>query len=119
MSTGKPIIASLGMWDEDNFPLISESTDFLYCISKYPTPIEEINFSEISFDQNDKTGYSGFSDHTIGTVASCVALSRGASIIEKHFTLDKSMEGPDHACSMEPNDLKEIAIYRDNLRKCL
>ena len=119
VSTGKPIIASFGMWGEDNFPVISENTDFLYCISKYPTPLEEINFSKISFDQTDKTSYTGFSDHTIGTIASCVALSRGAAVIEKHFTLDKSMEGPDHACSMEADDLKTIAIYRDNLKKCL
>ena len=118
VATGKPIMASLGMWNEKKFPVISPDTDFLFCISKYPTPIEEIDFNDIYFGP-DQRAYKGFSDHTIGTTASCIALSRGARIIEKHFTLDKNMDGPDHACSMEPSELKAISIFRDDLRKCL
>jgi sialic acid synthase SpsE len=116
IKTKKPLLASLGMWEEENFPLIlDDKANFLFCISKYPTELEDFNFSNIDF--NNK--YSGFSDHSIGIVASCVAMSRGAQIIEKHFTLDKKMEGPDHAGSMIPNELKEIVLFKNDLIKCL
>ena len=68
--------------------------------------LEDQNFSIINFDK-----YSGFSDHTIGIHAALIALSRGASILEKHFTLDKKMHGPDHSCSMTPDELSEINAF--------
>ena len=78
VQTGKPLIVSLGMWRQETFPAISSSSkiDFLYCISKYPTMLEDLNFSIINFDK-----YSGFSDHTIGIHAALIALSRGASYL--------------------------------------
>ena len=57
--------------------------------------------------------------HTEGVVAPITALARGAKIIEKHFTIDKSMYGPDHSGSMTPDELIEICNYRDNLKECL
>lgn len=112
VQTGKPILASLGMWDQPAFPKISDvvQVDYLFCISKYPTPLEDLNFNNISFDQ-----YAGFSDHTIGNAAPIMAMARGAGIIEKHFTLDKEMYGPDHACSMVPDDLKQLCDFRDEM----
>ena len=112
MRTSKPLIASLGMWKEDFFPieLNNYGASFLYCISKYPTEISDLNFSNIDFSL-----YSGFSDHTIGINASMIAMSRGAKIIEKHFTLDKKMFGPDHSGSMLPKELKEISNFRNDL----
>jgi sialic acid synthase SpsE len=113
--TGKPYIASLGMWDGNGFPsLPGNLVGYLYCISKYPTPLEDMHFASIDFDD-----YAGFSDHSIGITASCVALSRGAKTLEKHFTLDKNMHGPDHKGSMTPDELRAICDFRDDLRKCL
>ena len=78
--------------------------DFLYCVAKYPTMPEDVNFDKIDF----KDKYSGFSDHTIGMNAPLIAVARGAKILEKHFTLSKKMHGPDHQGSMEPNELRQL-----------
>ena len=103
--TDKEIIASLGMYKGKEFPQIDTQgkVDFLYCVAKYPTLPEDLNFLEVDFNR-----YSGFSDHTIGIEAALVAMARGAKIIEKHFTLDKNMHGPDHAGSMEPQELRQM-----------
>lgn len=114
IETGKPVLISLGMWKEESFPLYSGDISYLYCISKYPTLLKELDFSKIDF-----TSYTGFSDHTEGVVAPITALARGAKIIEKHFTIDKSMYGPDHSGSMTPDELREICNYRDNLKECM
>ena len=78
ISTKKPLIASLGMWEKEYFPekLENHGASFLYCISKYPTEIKELNLGKVDFNS-----YSGFSDHTIGTHASLVSMSRGARIL--------------------------------------
>ncbi len=112
--TGKPLLVSLGIWEEDQFPAILSSggVEFLYCISKYPTPLEDVRLSQVDF-----TKYSGFSDHTIGIAASLAALARGARIIEKHFTLDKTMYGPDHVCSITPEEVVEMDKFRKDLMK--
>lgn len=114
--TGKPIIVSLGQWHEDKFPRIASCgfIYFLYCVSKYPAKLEDLKFNSVDFNK-----YSGFSDHTVGTTASLIALSRGAKIIEKHFTLDKKMHGPDHSGSMTPKELKQINEFRLELKSCL
>ncbi len=116
IKTKKPLIVSLGFWKKKTLPSIFKSSKvaFLHCISEYPTELKKIKFSKISFKQ-----ICGFSDHTIGTSASKIALSRGAKIIEKHFTLSHKLFGPDHLCSMTPEELKEISKFRDDLRKCL
>lgn len=115
--TAKPMLVSLGMWDKEEPPDLKVSVPvfFLYCISKYPTPLSELEFSKIDFNQK----YAGFSDHTIGITAAVVAISRGAQVLEKHFTLDKSMEGPDHQGSMTPDELKQINQYRQEIEQCL
>jgi len=114
--TGKDIIASLGMYKGKEFPRIDTTgkVDFLYCVAKYPTAAEDLNFLEIDFNK-----YSGFSDHTIGIEAALVAMARGAKIIEKHFTLDKKMHGPDHIISMEPKELKQIVEFSRRFEKIL
>jgi N-acetylneuraminate synthase/N,N'-diacetyllegionaminate synthase len=86
---------------------------FLYCISKYPTPLEDINFKEDDFTDY----YDGFSDHTVGITASITALALGAQIIEKHFTLDRALPGPDQAGSATPEELQALCSYRDELYK--
>lgn len=114
-ATGKPVLMSLGMWDEAEFPPFpNDKVNYLYCISKYPTPLEELHLSKIDFSR-----YAGFSDHSIGISAAVAALARGAGVIEKHFTLDKTMYGPDHEGSMTPGELRQLANFRDDFRKCL
>ncbi len=114
--TGKDIIASLGMYQGKRFPRIHTQgkVDFLYCIAKYPTLAEDLNFLAVDFNK-----YSGFSDHTIGIEAALVAIARGAKIIEKHFTLDKKMPGPDHAGSMEPKELRQIVDFSRKFERIL
>lgn len=113
--TGKPVLLSLGMWDGDEFPQTPiENPIFLYCISKYPTPLEDLKLKEIDFEE-----YGGFSDHTIGISATVAAMARGAKIIEKHFTLDKKMYGPDHEGSMTPDELSEITKFKRDFERCL
>ena len=104
-ATGKDVIASLGMWDGEEFPDIKTKgkVDFLYCVAKYPTLPEDLDLDNIDFKR-----YAGFSDHTIGLEAALRAVAKGAEIIEKHFTLDKKMYGPDHSGSMEPDELREL-----------
>lgn len=106
--TGKDIIASLGMYKGKGFPRIDTTgkVDFLYCIAKYPALLEDLNLLEVDFSK-----YSGFSDHTIGIEAALVAVARGAKIIEKHFTLNKKMHGPDHILSMEPDELRQMIDF--------
>ena len=110
--TGRDIIASLGMYREKGLPKIDTrgKVDFLYCVAKYPAKPDDIDFLKVDFNR-----YSGFSDHTIGIEASMVAMARGARIIEKHFTLDKNLPGPDHAHSMNPAELKQMVEFS---RKC-
>ena len=112
IQTNKPLIVSLGMWNKPNFPIIKSQNkvDFLYCVSKYPTPLEDLNFSINNFNL-----YSGFSDHTIGVSAACYSFFLGARILEKHFTLNKNSYGPDHLCSMNPNDLNLINEFRNDI----
>lgn len=113
--TGKPVFVSLGMWNQAKFPVIeSNKIHYLYCISKYPTPLKDIHLNDVDFSR-----YAGFSDHTIGISAACAALALGASVIEKHFTLDKSMYGPDHEGSMTPEELKSLSGFRNDLKECL
>lgn len=114
--TGKEMIISLGMYKGKGFPSIKSRgrISFLYCVAKYPTKPEELNFSAVDFKK-----YAGFSDHTIGIEASIVAMARGARIIEKHFTLDKKMHGPDHKCSMDPSELKDLFRQSEVIEKML
>lgn len=106
--TNKDMIVSLGMWNEVEFPKINTTgkVSFLYCISKYPTMIEDLNLDSVDF-----TMYDGFSDHTIGLESSKKAIRLGAKIIEKHFTLDKDIYGPDHKGSMIPIEMRELIEY--------
>lgn len=116
VATGKPLIVSLGHWNEPRFPEIaaSQPVKFLYCVSKYPTPLEDLHLARVDFHR-----YSGFSDHTLGLTAAMVALARGAGIIEKHFTLDTGSYGPDHAGSMTPGDLARLHQFRTEMTACL
>lgn len=115
-ATGKPLLVSLGMWAGADFPKIEASApvSFLYCISKYPTPLSDVRLNGVDFSR-----YAGFSDHTIGVTAPCAAMARGARIIEKHITLDKAAYGPDHECSATLDELRRMVEFARDLEKCL
>ena len=110
LNTGKETIVSLGMWKENIKPFgENPKIKYLYCIAKYPTLLEDVTCFPEDFK---KEGLFGYSDHTIGIEMSLLAIARGANIIEKHFTLDKTRVRKTekaHICSMTPEDLKILS----------
>lgn len=109
----KPIIMSTGMATLDEIhsavTVLSESgasqIALLHCITSYPAKIEDLNLRVIQKLYDEFKVPTGFSDHSLGIIGSIAAVSMGASIIEKHFTLDKTMEGPDNQASLDPEEL--------------
>jgi N-acetylneuraminate synthase/N,N'-diacetyllegionaminate synthase len=113
VQTGKICYMSLGF---DALPLDPKYTNvqYLYCVAKYPTEKSELNLPATF---GSYSCYQGFSDHTLGIEASLVAVGRGAKIIEKHFTLDKSAKGFDHICSVTPVELADLVKYARLMEK--
>ena len=114
-SSGLPIILSSGMADLSDVNKALEAVGWfngyraavLLCTSQYPAQPSELNISRISTLKNAFPGLLvGFSDHTEGELAACLALAKGARIFEKHFTLDKGLKGPDHWFSANPAELR-------------
>jgi len=85
-----------------------DSITILHCNTEYPTPMADVNLSAMNTIRNAFNVNVGYSDHTLGIEIPIAATALGASVIEKHFTLDRNMEGPDHIASLEPNDLIEM-----------
>lgn len=103
-----PIIISNGMANEKEFLAAAAYLDtVMYCISEYPTPFHKVDFRKMA-RLNDFFLNVGFSDHTKGIAASVIAAASGAVMIEKHFTLDRRLPGPDQICSIEPDELKQM-----------
>ncbi len=117
VNKGKFTYISLGMWDEAEFPLKSaENIFYLWCKSKYPaTPWDLIGMPKLF----DKKSFYGYSDHSIGIDAALIAISRGAMIIEKHFTLNKSDPTiRDHVLSATPDEFLSLTrLGREISRK--
>lgn len=99
--------------------LLKEKVTILHCTTEYPAPIEEINLSAISTIKNTFGLNVGYSDHTKGIQIAPIAAAMGARIIEKHFTLDSNMVGPDHKASLEPDELKNMVDLLRNFEKAL
>lgn len=96
----------------DSFSQTKPSISFLHCISEYPiSSPQNMNLSNITFMSNLTGKEIGFSDHSIGVKAPSYAVLLGASIIEKHFTLDTELEGADHAMSADPETFKRMIEY--------
>ena len=132
---GKPVILSTGMADmeeiEAALAILEEGIDkeditVLHCNTEYPTPIEDVNLKAM-LSIGQKCGVKvGYSDHTLGIEVPIAAVALGATVIEKHFTLDRNLPGPDHRASLEPAELKamvtairniELAISGDGIKK--
>lgn len=117
-ATGKPVIMSTGMCDTSDInnaldALIengatNESITLLHCNTQYPTPYEDVNLLAMNTIKSDYGLATGYSDHTQGIEIPIAAVALGACVIEKHFTLDRNMEGPDHKASLEPAELKKM-----------
>lgn len=115
-SKGKPMIMSTGMATKDEITTAvnaakskgCEELIVLHCVSSYPAPAAEANLAQIPRLSEDFDVVSGLSDHTLGTTVSVASIALGASVIEKHFILDRSEKGPDSAFSIEPQELKEL-----------
>lgn len=105
LATGGETFVSLGFWTGDRVPYDAPNAKYLYCVPKYPCPYEDVHMPR-SFAESE---YAGFSDHTIGIETALVAVGRGARVIEKHFTLNKGLPGPDHVCSATPDELAELS----------
>lgn len=111
-STGKRVILSTGMSTLDQVRLAYETlrmagapeVALLHCTTNYPCPMEEVNLRAMLTLKESFGCEVGYSDHTMGIEVSVAAVALGASIIEKHFTLDRNLPGPDHKASIEPDE---------------
>jgi N,N'-diacetyllegionaminate synthase len=129
-SLNKEVILSTGMADlgeiEDALDiLIGSGTEInkitvLHCNTEYPTPFEDVNLKAMLTIKNAFPGIKvGYSDHTLGIEIPIAAAALGAKVIEKHFTLDKNMEGPDHKASLDKESLKAMVSAIRNIEKSL
>lgn len=125
--TKKPIILSTGMSTIDEieqtlnvFKEYSRSNiTLLHCNTEYPTPFKDVNLKAMNTLKDKFNVNVGYSDHTKGIEVPIAAVAMGAVIIEKHFTLDKNMEGPDHKASIEPNELVSMVNAIRNIEESL
>jgi N-acetylneuraminate synthase/N,N'-diacetyllegionaminate synthase len=119
---GRPMIVSTGMSTLDEVKRADRvvraanpdvDVAFLHCVSSYPTAPDDVNLRAMDVMRDVVSGPVGFSDHTTDPETPALAVAAGAQIVEKHFTLDKTMEGPDHAASLEPDELKRaVSLVR-------
>ncbi len=124
--TKQPIIMSTGMcelWEIDEAMQVlkengSSDIVLLHCNTEYPTPFEDVNLLAMNVLKERYDVKVGYSDHTVGIEIPIAAVALGATIIEKHFTLDKTMEGPDHKASLEPQELKAMVDAIRNVEIC-
>ena len=125
--TGKPVVMSTGMCELEE---IKEAVDYLrragtekiillHCNTEYPTPMEDVNLKAMQ-DIKDSLGLPvGYSDHTQGIEVPIAAAAMGACVLEKHFTLDRTMSGPDHRASLEPKELQSMVAAVRNIEKAM
>ena len=125
----EPVILSTGMCELADieaalkvllkFGVKKEQITILHCNTEYPTPFADVNLKAM-LEIGEKFGVQiGYSDHTNGIEVPIAAVALGATVIEKHFTLDKNMEGPDHKASLEPAELKAMVSAIRNIEQAL
>lgn len=125
----EPVILSTGMCELTDIEnainvlvgngVSKDTITVLHCNTEYPTPMKDVNLKAM-LEIKEKFGVEiGYSDHTEGIEVPIAAVALGATVIEKHFTLDKNMEGPDHKASLEPNELKAMVRSIRNIEQAL
>ncbi|MCQ2230336.1 MAG: N-acetylneuraminate synthase [Paludibacteraceae bacterium] len=125
----EPVILSTGMCELSDieaavkvllsFGVKREDITILHCNTEYPTPFQDVNLRAM-LEIGERFGVQvGYSDHTKGVEVPIAAVALGATVIEKHFTLDKNMEGPDHKASLEPGELKAMVEAIRNIEQAL
>lgn len=124
---GRPMIVSTGMADLAEVEAAVREIEatglreivLLHCVSNYPAPVEEVNLRAMD-TMASAFGYPvGYSDHTLGDEVSIAAAARGARVIEKHFTLDRELPGPDHRASLEPAEIAQLVRSIRNVEAAL
>ena len=115
MATLEDIDISIGALKEGG----TSDITLLHCTTNYPCPYESVNLNAIDTLRNKYNLNVGYSDHTVGIEVAIGAVSKGATVIEKHFTLDKTMDGPDHLASTEPQEFKQMVDAIRNIEKAL
>jgi N,N'-diacetyllegionaminate synthase len=128
-SLGKRVVLSTGMSNLEevrsalniliNAGTFKDNITVLHANTMYPTPMEDVNLNAMLTMQKEFGVAVGYSDHTLGIEVDIAAVAMGASCIEKHFTLDKTMDGPDHKASLEPEELKAMVGAIRNIEKAL
>jgi N-acetylneuraminate synthase len=126
---GKPVVLSTGMAMIEEVRMAIDvllsgrvckgDLTILHCTSEYPAPFEGVNLSAMETLKNEFGLKVGYSDHTVGIEVPIAAVALGATVIEKHFTLDKNMAGPDHKASINPIELQNMVIAIRNIEKSL
>jgi N,N'-diacetyllegionaminate synthase len=117
MSSLSEVEEALGVLME--YGLEREQITLLHANTEYPTPYNDVNLRAMLTLKEAFKVKTGYSDHTQGIEVPIAAVSLGATVIEKHFTLDKAMKGPDHKASLEPNELKAMIKAIRNIETCL
>ena len=128
-SKGGKVILSTGMSTLDEVEaavkvlehggMSRQDITLLHCTTQYPTPMEDVNLRAMDALKTLGCGGVGYSDHTLGIEVPVAAAARGAKVLEKHFTLDKNLPGPDHRASLEPAELKAMVDAVRNIEKAL
>lgn len=126
-SKGMPVIISTGMSTMKDVSLAYETLQeagakditVLHCTTNYPCPMNEVNLNAMLTIKNALKCKVGYSDHTMGIEIPIAAVALGAEVIEKHFTLDRNMEGPDHPASLEPEELTEMVKQIRHIEEAL
>lgn len=117
MSTIKEIENAIKALTSNGLP--TDRITLLHCTSQYPVPMQDVNLFAMNELRDIFEIEVGYSDHSLGLEVSIAAAALGATVIEKHFTLDKSMPGPDHAASLDPVELGSLVLAIRNIEKAL
>ena len=99
--------------------ILKSDISIVHCNTEYPTPMEDVNLKAMNDIGNKLNVKIGYSDHTLGIEVPIAAVALGATIIEKHFTLDRNLPGPDHKASLEPYELKAMVNAIRNIEKAI
>jgi len=128
-SKGKPIIISTGMANMEEIRdaikvlngkgVLKENIIILHCNTEYPTPMSDVNLLAMNYIKDSLGVEVGYSDHTLGIEVPIAATALGAIVIEKHFTIDRNLSGPDHKASLEPKELRDMVQAIRNIEKAI